>query len=314
MSEHLRRLATVAVPVLILGLGACGPAETGQAGEDGAGDPASAPPTRAAGSQESPRIYGSFHFAESCSYDPTRDLYVAPNLALRGEGNENDGFVSLVNPDGTVNDLRWIEGSEDGPTLNDPLGSDIVDGVFYVADANNIRSFDVETGEHLETVTVDGATGFNDIEVAEDGTIYATQTRAPERVYRVDPDGSSSIFVDGSPLSAPNGVAFDPDGNIVVVNVESADVLTFSPDGELLQTEQAHDPGNDGLVVMPDGTKYVSSVRQGTVGVIPPGGEAEVIATGIPSAASMCYDPTRNRLIIPMNAWNALAFVELNGS
>ncbi|MFW6200837.1 MAG: gluconolaconase, partial [Gemmatimonadota bacterium] len=79
-----------------------------------------------------------------------------------------------------------------------------------------------------------------------------------------------------------------------------------------LRTEQAHDPGNDGLVILPDGTKYVSSVRNGTVGVIPPGGEAEVIADKIPSAASMCYDPTRNRLIIPMNAWNALAFVDLD--
>ena len=313
--RRLRSAGLALLPVF-LGLAACGPTESGEV--DGAGmaegsaTQAGSAAGQASAAQESPRIYGSFHFAESCSYDPSRDLYVAPNLANRGPGNENDGFVSLINPDGTVNTLRWIEGSEDGPTLDNPLGSDIVDGVFYVADANNIRSFDLETGEHLETVTVDGATGFNDIEVAEDGTIYATQTRAPERVYRVDPDGSSSIFVDGSPLSAPNGVAFDPQGNIVVVNVESADVLTFSPEGELLRTEQAHDPGNDGLVIMPDGTKYVSSVRNGTVGVIPPDGEAEVIATDIPSAASMCYDPTRNRLIVPMNAWNALAFVDLN--
>jgi len=25
----------------------------------------------------------------------------------------------------------------------------------------------------------------------------------------------------------------------------------------------------------------------------------------------MCYDPTRERLIVPMNSWFALAFVEL---
>jgi len=82
---------------------------------------------------------------------------------------------------------------------------------------------------------------------------------------------------------------------------------------ELLLTEQSLDPGNDGLVILEDGTKYVSSVRQGTVARIRPGQEAEMVASGIPSAASMCYDPTRNRLIVPMNSWFALAFVELDG-
>lgn len=258
------------------------------------------------------RVFGGFHFAESCSYAPDHDLYVAPNLANRGAGFENDGYVSLINPDGTVHTFRFIAGGRDGVTLNDPLGSYIRDGIFYVADANVVRSFDMSTGEPLESVTVEGATGFNDIEVAEDGTIYATQTRAPERLYRVAPDGSSSIFVDGPPLAAPNGVAFDPDGNIVVVNVESADILTFSPSGELLETEQAHDSGNDGIVILPDGTKYVSSVRNGTVGVVRPGEEAEVIAVGIPSAASMCYDPTRNRLVVPMNSNHGLAFIDLD--
>ena len=38
----------------------------------------------------------------------------------------------------------------------------------------------------------------------------------------------------------------------------------------------------------------------------------EVIASGIPSAASMTYDSKRNRLVIPMNDWNAMAIVELN--
>jgi hypothetical protein len=36
-----------------------------------------------------------------------------------------------------------------------------------------------------------------------------------------------------------------------------------------------------------------------------------VIAAGIPSAASMGYDPKQKRLIIPMNNNNALAFIKL---
>ena len=55
------------------------------------------------------------------------------------------------------------------------------------------------------------------------------------------------------------------------------------------------------------------SVRQGTIARIRPGQAAELIASGIPSAASICYDPTRNRIIVPMNSWFSLAFVEVGG-
>src|SRR5687768_12611595 len=106
-------------------------------------------------------------------------------------------------------------------------------------------------------------------------------------------------------------IALDPKGNIVVVNIGNNAVLTFSPDGKLLITEESTDPGNDGLVVLPDGTKYVSSVRLGTVARIRPGQNAQRIADGIPTAASMTYDSKRNRLVIPMNDWNAITIVEL---
>jgi hypothetical protein len=74
----------------------------------------------------------------------------------------------------------------------------------------------------------------------------------------------------------------------------------------LLKTEHAAESGNDGVVVLRDGTKYVSSVRFGSVSRIRPNREAEVIATGIPSAASMCYDSKQNQLVIPLNNNNAL--------
>ena len=75
--------------------------------------------------------------------------------------------------------------------------------------------------------------------------------------------------------------------------------------------EHAVQPGNDGLVVMRDGTKYVSSVLNGGVSRIRPGKPAELIARNIPSAASMCYDAGANQLVIPMNPNNGLAFVPL---
>jgi DNA-binding beta-propeller fold protein YncE len=156
--------------------------------------------------------------------------------------------------------------------------------------------------------------------VADDGTIYATQTGVggpnPDpttwQVWKITRDGAASIFVQGAPLRQPNGIAFDPQGNIVVINIGDTAVLTFSPAGQLVKTENAVQPGNDGLVIMPDGTKYVSSVQNGGVSRIRPGRPAELIAQNIPSPASMCYDAGANQLVIPMNANNALACIPLN--
>jgi hypothetical protein len=262
------------------------------------------------------KVFGSFRFAESLSYDAERDLYVAINAGMPQDVVANDGYVSLINPDGSVHTPKWIGVNRNGLTLNHPLGSDIANGMLYVVDINTIRWFDLKSGEPRGSVDVPSATRFNDLEVAADGTIYATQTGDQNsetwKVFKVTPKGEASVLVSGAPLRQPNGVGLDAKGNVVVVNIGSNDVHTFSPAGQLIATEQAVDPGNDGLVVLPDGTKYVSSVRQGTISRIRPGQKAEIVASGIPSAASMTYDSKRNRLIVPMNDWNAIAIVELS--
>ena len=258
------------------------------------------------------RVYGSFRFSESCTFDPDRNLILAMNAGVPPEQEENDGYVSLINPDGTVHTTKWIGATRDGLELNHPIGSAIRNGLLYTVDSGFVRTFDLASGEPRDSHAVPGSTFLNGIGVAADGTVYASNTRPEGRLYKVSPDGRPSLLVDGAPLNVPNGVAIDNDGNVVVVNIGDNAVLTFSPDGELIRTEYAYEGGNDGVVILDDGTKYVSSVRFGSVSRIRPGQEAEVVAAGIPTAASMCYDSVQHQLVIPMNNQNALAFVELD--
>jgi len=65
--------------------------------------------------------------------------------------------------------------------------------------------------------------------------------------------------------------------------------------------------GSDGLVIIRDGTKYVSSVVNGGISRIRPAQPAELSARNIPNPASMCYDAGANQLVIPMNPNNGLA-------
>ena len=257
------------------------------------------------------KVYGSFRFAESCTFDPARNLIVAMNAGNAEAIEKNDGFVSLINPDGSVHTSKWIGVTRDGLTLNQPLGSAIANGTLYAADIDTVRSFDLKTGAPKAAVTIPEANVLNGIAAAADGTVYVSNTRDPQRIYKVTPDGKPSIFVNGAPLAQPNGVALDPAGNIVVINIGDNTVLTFDKSAKLIKTEHSNQSGNDGLVVLPDGTKYVTSVRFGSVSRIRPGKDAEIIASGIPSPASMCYDSKQNQLVIPMNNNNALAFIKL---
>ena len=284
------------------------------------------------------KVFGAIYSAESCSYDAKRGVIVVPNRGVPQNVQANNAWVSFINHDGSVHTARWIgvqtpaERANLTPplVLNEPYGSDIANDVLYVADRDGgttasepsvavIRKFSMVNGAPAGEIRVPQSTWFNDIEVDDDGTIYATQTgdrgdnADPNtwQVWKITADGKASIFVQGAPLRQPNGIAFDAQGNIVVVNIGNTEVLTFSPSGQLLRTENAAQPGNDGLVVMPDGTKYVSSVQNGGVSRIRPGQPAELIARNIPNPASMCYDAGANQLVIPMNANNGLAFVPL---
>jgi hypothetical protein len=282
------------------------------------------------------KVYGAIYSAESCSYDAGRGVIVVPNRGVGQNVQTNNGWISFINHDGSVHTARWVgvqtpaeRASLTPPlVLNEPSGSHIVNGVFYVSDRDGgtspqdplvavIRKFNMQTGAPAGEIRVAGSTGFNDIEVAPDGTIYGTVTGAPNdpatwQVWKITAAGASAVFIQGAPLRQPNGITFDPQGNIVVINIGNNEVLTFSPTGQLTRTENAVQPGNDGIVVMRDGTKYVSSVQQGGVSRIRPGQPAELIARNIPNPASMCYDAGANQLVIPMNANNGLAFIPLN--
>ena len=54
------------------------------------------------------KVFGSIHSAESCSYDPGRDVIVVPNRGVPQNVQTNNAWVSFVNHDGSVHTARWI--------------------------------------------------------------------------------------------------------------------------------------------------------------------------------------------------------------
>src|SRR5688572_26127183 len=88
------------------------------------------------------KVYGAIYSAESCSYDAERGVIVVPNRGVPQSVQTNNAWISFINHDGSVHTARWVGVQNPADrgrlspalVLNEPLGSDIANGVLYVAD------------------------------------------------------------------------------------------------------------------------------------------------------------------------------------
>ena len=89
------------------------------------------------------KVYGSVYSAESCTYDAERGVLVVPNRGVPPSIEVNNAWITLLNHDGSVHTSRWLGLQNAGAQrdtltpplrLNEPYGSDLVNGVLYLAD------------------------------------------------------------------------------------------------------------------------------------------------------------------------------------
>lgn len=257
-----------------------------------------------------PVTFGGFQGPESVSYDAAGDRYFVANAGAFGPAN--DGYISIVNPDGSTAERFWFQGSDETP-LATPLGSYIHNGSLYVCDGQRIRVFDLETATQTSEITVDGSTFLNDLAIAADGTIYVSNTGMAEDavIFRITPDGTATRFVSGEAIQQPNGVDLDTDGNVVVVSIGTENLKVFSAaDGSEVASYALGFAGNDGLIALED-SYIVASVTTGNVLEVNKATRAvTVLASGVTSAASIAYDTTRNVIVVPQLQAQSLTLIQ----
>lgn len=113
---------------------------------------------------------------EAVRYDPDREVLYVANMNRIDEGN-NTGFITRMAPDGTVIDLHWVDG------LNEPRGMDIYNNHLYATDMDRLIVIDLETGELVESIPVEGAVFLNDLAIGKDGTVYFSDSRGGKLQY-----------------------------------------------------------------------------------------------------------------------------------
>ncbi|MDO8212084.1 SMP-30/gluconolactonase/LRE family protein [Conexibacter sp. CPCC 206217] len=128
------------------------------------------------------------------------------------------------------------------------------------------------------TVTTLAAGAFqnpNDLVTAADGTLYFTDPVTPPgggplgRVQAMGRDGTTRIVASG--FEHCNGIALDPDGNLVVVEGEG--LMRLDPDGTREWIVQRLGPGGaDGFCFDAEGNVYAAGTTDHVVRVLDPRG------------------------------------------
>lgn len=260
-----------------------------------------------------------FATPESVLHDPLTDSYLVSNINGSPLEADDNGFISLLTPEGQVASLKWIDGASDSVTLHAPKGMAVVGSFLYVADLTTIRRFDRRTGAPRGEFPIPGATFLNDVAATPDGSVYFTDSglragaggfepSGTDAVYRLAPDGALDTLARGDSLGRPNGIALAGD-TVWVVSFGSGELYRVVNGGRS-DIQKLPRGSLDGLVIVV-GDFFVSSWDGESVYRGRPAGPFAEAIKGLKAPADIGHDMWRNRILIPLFNENEVRFVPL---
>lgn len=257
-----------------------------------------------------------FEAPESVLHDIDADLYLVSNVVGAAAELDDRAFISRVRPDGTIEELRWIDASQPGVDLSAPKGMAIAGTVLYVVDLDRVRKFDRRTGRALGSFELSGASFLHDIAVEPDGTVYVSDSglgaglspSGSDAIYRVDVRGRSEVFARSPTLGQPSGLWLTPKG-LFVASFGSGALTMIARDGTRIDLPRPPKGSLDGLAISGDHL-YVSSWEGAAIYEVVDGKTRELLS-GMAAPADLSVDQARQRLLVTHYTENSLSIHQL---
>lgn len=148
--------------------------------------------------------------------------YFISNVAGEGEARNGEGWITKVSADGAIVAERWVEG------LDAPKGMAVRDGVLYVADIDQVRTYDAESGAAGAAIPIEGAKFLNDATLWRD-EVYVSDS-GTGRIWRLAAEGPV-LFREGPELDGVNGL-LGVDDRLFVSTMTSGSLFEATAAGE----------------------------------------------------------------------------------
>ena len=255
-----------------------------------------------------------FKTPESVRYDSVGDVFYVSNINGSPVAKDNNGFISRMKPDGSIDSLQLVAGGRDGVTLNAPKGLALVGDTLWVADIDAVRAFNVKTGAVVATIdfTPFKALFLNDICVGGDGALYVTDSgikpsgtsmvhvAGADRIFRIDAAHHATIALATDSLHWPNGITWDASGKrfIVAPYDQVPQILAWRP-GTPQPVIIGYGPGQyDGVEILADRRLIITSWADSTVSIRD--GNVRQAIRNLPSPADIGIDTRRMHIAVPL--------------
>ncbi len=229
---------------------------------------------------------------ESVLADENENVLYVSNMNSNMPANSGNGFISKLDSEGNIIDLKWAEG------LNGPKGMGIFEGNLFVADNDELVKIDLNSGEILDKVKIEGNPGLNDVTVGDDGSVYTSGYQS-NVIYKVKDGNVESVF-EGEDGENFNGLLWEPERMLLITSTGSTlkSIDWATGEATVIATDLGH---GDGIVPVGDGD-YITSDWRGRVFYIPADGDPITLLDTREdeiNAADIDYIADENMLLVP---------------
>ena len=252
--------------------------------------------------------------------DPSGKEYFISNINGEPEAKDNNGFITKLNAEGKVTDLKFIQGGVAGVLLHAPKGMALVGPILYIADLDQLKAFDKASGKFIATVLFPTSSrtrvSLTDVAAAPDGMLYVSD-EAANSIYRIDPSGDRvDLLIHDERLAGPAAIAIHPRTNhLITVSRQKGKIFDITPDGRLTELESngfftGRFENLSGVDFDQWGTMYVSDITKGKIWRMTRDHRFQVIAEYLPAPADISIDRVNNLILVPYHYVHA---AEMNG-
>ena len=244
------------------------------------------------------------------------------NVNGEPDARDNNGFITKVDAEGKVLNLKFIQGGITDVMLHAPKGLAIVDQTLYVADLDQLKGFDRTTGKPLVVISFPplpskGVVSLTDVTAGASGLLYASD-QSNNTIYRIEHTAGHRVtqFIQDNRLAGPSGIAVNPrTGHLIAVSWNKGKIFDITPEGQLSELESngfftGRFQNLSGVDFDRWGNMYVSDFSRGKIWRMTRDQRFQVIAEYLLSPADISIDRANNLILVPYHHAHA---AEING-
>jgi WD40 repeat protein len=228
---------------------------------------------------------------ESVLIDRERNILYVSNVNLNPWEKDGNGFISKMDMDGNITNLKWIEG------LHGPKGMGISGNSLFIADINTLVEANIETGQIINTIELEGKPDLNDITVSENGTVFVSGSTS-NTIYELKNGALEEYFKGGEERF--NGLFWEKERMLLITSGSSQfkEINHNTKEAKIIAENMGH---GDAIAPVGDGG-YLCTSWAGKIFYVSANGETTVLldSEGLAeNAADLDYSIQNKILYVP---------------